>query len=165
MKRMKSIIVAYDKKYGIGANNDLLWIGKLPADLRHFKDITTGHTVIMGYNTYRSIGRPLPNRRNIVISDSPFEIAGFEVVGSLDEAYSTTVSDLEVFVIGGGRIFAEAIDSIDRIYATEVGAVFDNAIIFFPTVDKSKWHEVSREKHLVDETNLYNYDFIVYKRN
>ena len=161
---MKSIIVAYDKNYGIGANNDLLWMGKLPADLKHFKNTTTGHSIIMGYNTYRSIGKPLPNRRNIVISDYPMQVEGFEVVSSLDEAYALTNDEPETFVIGGGVIFAQAISQVDRVYATKVDALFDNATVFFPKIDLNLWREINREKHQIDENNLYNYDFVVYEK-
>ena len=161
---MKTIIVAYDKHFGIGANNDLLWQRDLPADLKHFKDITTGNAIIMGFNTYRSIGRPLPGRQNIVISDRKELIEGFEVVGNLQEAYEIVGPDKEIFVIGGGQIYVLAMDTVDRILATEVDAIFDQATIFFPEIDLAKWREISREKHLADELNLYNYDFVTYER-
>ncbi len=160
---MKSIIVAYDKNYGIGANNDLLW--HLPADLKHFKDKTTGNAIIMGLNTYRSIGRPLPNRQNIVMSYQDELIDGVCVVSSLQAAYDIAGHDKEVFVIGGGQIFALALDTVDRIYATEVDATFKNASIFFPAINKTAWREIGREKHQADEKNQYNYDFVVYERN
>lgn len=160
---MKSIIVAYDKNYGIGANNDLLW--HLPADLKHFKDKTTGNAIIMGLNTYRSIGRPLPNRQNIVMSYQNELIDGVHVVSSLQAAYSIVDRNKEAFVIGGGQIFALAFDTVDRIYATEVDATFNNATIFFPAIDKTVWREISREKHQADDKNSYNYDFVVYERS
>lgn len=162
---MKSIIVAYDKHFGIGADNDLLWQRNLPADLKHFKDITDGNAIIMGYNTYRSIGRPLPNRQNIVISHSDESIDGITVVDSLSSAYDAVETGKEIFVIGGGKVFASAIDDVDQIFATEVDAEFKNATIFFPPVDLAIWREVSREKHLADDKNLYNYDFVTYIRS
>lgn len=165
MDFMKSIIVAYDKNYGIGAGNDLLWGRSMPGDLKHFKDITSGHTVIMGYNTYKSIGRPLPDRRNIIISDRPENIDGFEVVDSLGSAYELVADDREVFVIGGGKVYSTALPTADRIYATEVNTLFENAEIFFPTIDKDTWQEVSREKHFADDLNSYDYDFVIYERN
>lgn len=161
---MKSIVVAYDKNYGIGANNDLLWQRNLPADLRHFKEITTGHAIIMGRNTYESIGRPLPNRQNIVLSRENEMIEGVDVVHSLDEAYSAVEADKETFVIGGGQIFSLAFDTINRIYATEVDALFGQADVFFPAIDASIWKETAREHHDADERNLYNYDFVIYDR-
>ncbi len=164
MDFMKSMIVAYDKNFGIGADNDLLWGRNLPADLKHFKDITSGHAVIMGYNTYKSIGRPLPGRRNIVISENNQPIDGFEVVSDLSSAYRLVADDDEIFVIGGGMVYSLAIDLADRIYATEIDASFDNASVFFPKIDKNIWREVAREKHLKDDANLYDYDFVIYER-
>lgn len=159
---MKSIIVAFDKNHGIGAANDLLWTRDLPADLRHFKDITTGHPIIMGNNTYKSLGRPLPNRQNIVISRDPTPIEGFTVVGDLDAAYKAANDD-DVYVIGGGQIYALALDTVDQLLVTEVDETFA-AEVFFPKIDSTVWQEVSREHHDKDEANKYNYDFVVYRR-
>ncbi len=159
---MKSIIVAYDKNHGIGASNDLLWTRDLPADLRHFKEVTTGHSIIMGRKTYESLGRPLPNRQNIVISHNHEQIPDVLVAGSLDEAYAAANSP-EVFVIGGGQIYQLAIDGIDQILATEVNESFD-ADVFFPAINPAIWIEVKREHHSKDEMNKYDYDFVVYER-
>lgn len=159
---MKSIIVAYDKNRGIGAANDLLWVRDLPADLQHFKQITTGHPIIMGNNTYKSLGRPLPNRQNIVISRSSDPIEGFTVVGNLDAAYSAANDD-EVYVIGGGQIYQLALDTVDQLLVTEVDESFA-AEVFFPEIDPNVWQEVSREHHKKDELNKYNYDFVTYRR-
>lgn len=161
---MKNILVAYDKNHGIGAENDLLWQRGLPADLLHFKNLTLGHPIIMGRKTYDSIGRPLPNRHNIVISRQNKSIDGVTVVGSLAAAYKAAEGDDEVFVIGGGEIYKWALDSVDRIYATEVDATFDNATVFFPALDMTKWRETSRVRNTMDERNLYNYDFVIYER-
>lgn len=161
---MKSIVVAYDQKRGIGAKNDLLWLRDLPADLKHFKDLTTGHAVIMGRNTYKSIGKPLPNRQNIVLSRENETIEGVTVVDSLQAAYDAVEDGRETFVIGGGQIFALAIDTVDTIFATEVNATFDQADIFFPAIDITHWHETSRVHHDADERNLYGYDFVIYER-
>lgn len=159
---MKSIVVAYDKKRGIGAANDLLWIRDLPADLRHFKDVTTGHSIIMGRKTYESLGRPLPNRQNIVVSRGLEPVDGFNVVRSLDEAYQVA-TDKEVFVIGGGQIYQLAIDAVDQLLVTEVDQTFA-AEVFFPEIDLNVWQEVSREHHDKDDVNKYNYDFVTYLR-
>ena len=161
---MKTIIVAYDKHYGIGANNGLLWMSDLPADMKHFKDLTTGNAIIMGLNTFKSIGRPLPNRQNIVLNFRNEPIEGVLVVDGLQTAYNSVEPGRETFVIGGGKIYALAIDSVDRIIATEVDAIFNEATIFFPEIDPKIWREVSREKHFADDKNKYNYDFVIYER-
>jgi dihydrofolate reductase len=160
---MKSIIVAYDKKRGIGADNDLLWIRDLPADLKHFKDITTGSAIIMGRRTYESIGRPLPGRQNIVISHDMQPAVGIDVVYTLHEAYEVAKTD-DVYVIGGGQIYSLAIDTVERIIATEVQEKFDAAQVFFPMIDPAIWKEISRESHVKDDDNKYDYDFVVYER-
>ncbi len=159
---MKSIIVAYDKNRGIGAANDLLWVRDLPADLRHFKEMTTGHTIIMGRKTYESLGRPLPNRHNIVISRDMTPVPGVTVVRNLEEAYAVSTSP-DIFIIGGGQIYQLAIDGVDRILATEVDASF-KADVFFPAVNPAVWIEVAREHHQKDDLNKYNYDFVSYER-
>lgn len=159
---MKSIVVAYDKVRGIGADNDLLWQRDLPADLAHFKELTTGATVIMGRKTYESIGRPLPNRQNIVVSRSGMPAAqGVEVVGSLPEAYTAARHD--VFVIGGGSIYAQALADMDIVYATEVLAEFPQATVFFPVLGDD-WREVERLHNESDQKNAYAFDFVTYKR-
>lgn len=163
IKHMKNIIVAYDQKRGIGASDDLLWLRDLPNDLQHFKDLTTNNAIIMGRKTYDSIGRPLPKRQNIVISRSASEIEGVTIVPSLNAAYSVVEPGKEAFVIGGGQIYELAIHTTDRIYATEVGAIFPQANVFFPAIDMSVWHETSRVHHKADERNLYDYDFVVYE--
>jgi dihydrofolate reductase len=160
---MKSIIVAYDKNHGIGAANDLLWIRDLPADLKHFKEITTGHSIIMGRKTYESLGRPLPNRQNIVMSRLPIRDEGIFWANRIDDAYNIANDD-QVFVIGGGQIYRLALTYTDVIYATEVDALFSNADVFFPEISDELWQEVSREHHEKDDLNKYNYDFVVYKR-
>lgn len=164
MEQMNTIIVAYDKNYGIGVNNDLLWQRDLPADLKHFKDTTMGGAIIMGFNTYRSIGRPLSGRQNIIISDKNEPIEGFEVANSLRSAYEIVESGKETFVIGGGQVYALAIGTVDRILATEVDVIFNQATVFFPEINTNIWREVEREKHRADGANLYNYDFVTYER-
>jgi len=159
---MKSIIVAYDKNHGIGAANDLLWMRNMPADLRHFKELTTGHSIIMGRKTYESLDRPLPNRQNIIISRDLEPVDGMSVVRTLDQAYETATAD-DVYVIGGGQIYELALDTVDQLLVTEVDGTF-SAEVFFPDIDVTVWQEVSREHHDLDEFNAYNYDFVVYAR-
>jgi dihydrofolate reductase len=156
--------VAYDKHFGIGADNDLLWQRNLPADLKHFKENTTGNAIIMGLNTYNSIGRLLPGRQTIVLSREKQPIDGATVVDSLTAAFDAVEPGREAFIVGGGQVFDSTIDTVDQIFATEVDALFENATIFFPTVNKTIWREISREKHLADDENLYNYDFVTYVR-
>jgi dihydrofolate reductase len=159
---VKSIIVAYDKNRGIGVVNGLLWKNDLPADLRHFKDITMNSTIIMGRKTYESIGRALPGRQSIVISRGTALWEGALVVASLDDAYSAASSS-DVFVIGGGQIYEIAINSVDQVLATEVDGQF-NADTFFPKLEPTIWKEVSRRHHDKDTLNKYNYDFVTYAR-
>ena len=161
---MKTIIVAYDKHFGIGADNDLLWQRNLPADLKHFKENTIGNAIIMGLNTYNSIGRLLPGRQTIVLNRQKQPIDGVTVVDSLGAAFDAVESSRETFIVGGGQVFTSTIDIVDKIMATEVDALFENATIFFPVVNKTIWREISREKHLADNNNLYNYDFVTYIR-
>jgi dihydrofolate reductase len=161
---MKTIVVAYDKKYGIGAENDLLWLRDLPADLKHFKDTTMGGAIIMGRKTYASIGRPLPGRQSIVISREAEAIDGVDVVHSIDEAYAKVEPGRETYVIGGGQIYQLALSTIDTILATEVDAEFPQATVFFPAIDKSVWHETSRQHFDADAENRYAFDFVTYER-
>lgn len=161
---MKSIVVAYDKNYGIGAENDLLWLRDLPADLRHFKQTTMGGAIIMGRKTFDSIGVPLPGRQNIIISRSPMIIEGATAVTSLDDAYAAVEPGRETYIIGGGQIYEAALATADRIVATEVDAEFPQATVFFPELDKAIWREVSHEHHNADERNKYSFDFVVYER-
>lgn len=162
---MKSIIVAYDKNLGIGADNQLLWQRDLPADLRHFKDLTTGNVIIMGRKTYDSIGLPLPERQNIVVTrDRGLLIPGADVVDSLEAAYDIALLDQEIFVIGGAQIYEVALPTVQTIYVTEVDASFGDATVFFPAIDMKQWVETSRAHYERDERNFYNYDFVTYSR-
>ncbi len=160
---MKSIVVAIDTQNGIGAANDLLWLRDMPDDLRHFREVTMGNTVVMGRRTYESIGKPLAGRQNIVVSRSGFETDDdVTVVTSLDEAYAAAEQD--VMVIGGGQLYAAALDDMDRLYVTQIGAEFPQATVFFPQINCEDWQEVSRDHHEADERNKYDYDFVVYEK-
>lgn len=139
-----SIIVAITSNGGIGKNNELLW--HLKADLKHFKAITTGHTILMGRKTFESIGRPLPNRRNIVISSqNAFAIDGVEVFHSLEEALEAVKSEEEVFIIGGGEIYRQTMPLASKLYLTVVEREYE-ADTFFPEIDYSQWKELSSER-------------------
>jgi dihydrofolate reductase len=148
-----SLIAALDDKKGIGKNGKLPW--HIPSDLKHFKNLTTGKTVIMGRKTFESIGRPLPKRQNIVITSNPsFEKEGVLSASSLEDALDKAQSD-EVFVIGGGQIFNEAIDKADKLYLTLVSGDHQ-ADTFFPG-----YEEFRKEKLLGEGAeNGYKFKFI-----
>lgn len=161
---MKAIVVAYDKNRGIGAENDLLWMRDLPADLAHFKKLTTGNSIIMGRKTFESMrSRPLPNRQNIVLSRTPTGVEKVITAGSLQAAYA--MAQFSIFVIGGESVFRESLPDVDTIYATEVNASFPQATVFFPEIDMNEWQEVSREHHEADEKNKYAFDFVEYRKS
>ena len=160
---MLSIIAAIGKNNELGKKNALLW--SLPADMEHFRNTTRGHTVVMGKKTFESIGHPLPNRRNIVITrDETFAPEGVEISKSLEDTLrSLEKAPEEIFIIGGGEIYKQTIDKADKLYITHVEASFPDADIFFPIIDPAKWQEISREKHQKDERNPFTYVFVVYK--
>lgn len=156
-----SNVVVVDANLGIGKNNQLLV--HFPADLKHFKKITTGHTVIMGRKTYESMGKALPNRHNIVITRQPdYVLADADVKHSLKEALDSSKNEREVFVVGGAEIFKESLPISDKIYLTRIHKSFD-ADTFFPEIDGT-WKEAEREDHQEDEKNPFNYSFITYVR-
>lgn len=153
-----SIIVAMDKRGGIGINNQLPW--HLPEDLQHFKNTTSGFPIIMGRKTYDSIGRPLPKRRNIVISrNSEWNQAGVETVNSLQQAVDL-LQGAEAFVIGGAQIYSQALEYADRLIVTEIQAEYQ-CDAFFPEIDPHLWHESSREHYHSNNGNLA-YDIVIY---
>ena len=161
-KPILSIIVAMAKNRVIGRDNQLPW--HLPADLRHFKQTTMGHPIIMGRKTYESIGRPLPGRQNIVITRNPdFQAEGCLVVHSLQEALAAVPEAEEVFIIGGASLYREALPLADRIYLTLVDAEVEGDT-FFPELDASEWQEVRRETFTPDEKNPFGYAFIEFVR-
>jgi len=155
-----SIIVAVGKNNEIGEGNRLLW--HLPAELKHFKEITTGHTIIMGRKTFESLPKgPLPNRRNIVISRNPeLKIEGAEVYSSLELALLKTINDDEVFIIGGAQIYRQTFPDADKLYLTKVHAEFPQADTFFPEIDYAEWKEISRKTFPADGKNIYGFSFI-----
>jgi dihydrofolate reductase len=157
-----SLIAAVDKKLGIGKDNKLLWY--LPADLQYFKRVTSGSTVIMGRKTYESIGRALPNRRNIVLTRTEdYEAPGCEVMEELFDAIKSCSKEGEVFIIGGAEIYRQAIQVADKIYLTRVDVETD-ADTFFPDFSLSAWKLIHLLKHKADEKNKYDYSFSIYQR-
>jgi len=159
---MLSIIVAAARNNAIGKNNQLLW--HMPADLKFFKETTLGHPVIMGRKTYESVGKPLPKRRNIVITrNQDFAPEGVEVCHSLDAALELLDDTEENFIVGGSEIYKMSLPYCDKIYYTEIDASFE-ADTFFPSFNREDWHLVRREEHGSDEKNPYNYCFLTYER-
>lgn len=154
-----SIIAAVSRNRGIGKDNKLLYW--LPNDLKRFKALTTGHTIIMGRNTFESLPKgALPNRRNVVLSRCHDSFEGCDRYASLDEALASCRDDEEVFVIGGASVYAQAIKYAHRLYLTEVDDTKEDADCFFP--DYSDWREAKREDHDTDERHAYKYSFVDY---
>ncbi|MDR2010105.1 MAG: dihydrofolate reductase [Bacteroidales bacterium] len=148
-----SIIVAIAENNAIGKNNDLLW--HISGDLKRFKEITTGHPVIMGRNTYLSLPkRPLPNRKNIVITSTPEDykklFQGAEVVGNIEEAIAIADKTGENFIIGGGMIYKEFLPVANKLYLTIVHRNYD-ADVFFPEINYDEWEITDKEEHLEHE--------------
>ncbi|MDR0413499.1 MAG: dihydrofolate reductase [Dysgonamonadaceae bacterium] len=157
---MLSIIAAAGKNDEIGKGNRLLC--RLPADLKHFKEITQGHAVIMGRKTFESLPNgALPNRKNIVLSrNKELKINGADVYPALDPALIRLANEKEVFIIGGAQIYAQALPAAGKIYLTKIHAAFPEADAFFPRFDLREWREISRETFPADEKNPYPYSFI-----
>jgi dihydrofolate reductase len=158
-----SIIAAIGKNNELGKNNDLVF--KLPGDMKRFKELTTGHTVIMGRKTFESIGKALPNRRNIVITrDKKYKKENVEVAHSFEEAIKLASKDKEVFIIGGSEVFKKGMESANKLYITEVKAADKDADVFFPEIIPIVFIEASREKNKKDSKNPFDYDFVIYER-
>lgn len=158
-----SIIVAVASDGAIGRANDLLW--HLPADLKRFKELTTGHTILMGRKTFESLPRgPLPNRRNIIISRSLPAQPGAEVYPTIQQALEACASDEEVFIIGGGEIYRQLLPNTEQIYLTRVQASLPDAEVFFPELDSTEWIEEAREVYPRDERNEYDTELLLLRR-
>jgi dihydrofolate reductase len=153
---MITIIVAYDKNRGIGKDNTLVW--KQSADLKRFKELTSNKTVVMGRKTFNSIGKPLPNRKNIVLSRNNLEIPGVENINDINQ-----IKDTDYIVIGGSEIYKLFIDSADEILATLIHCEID-ADCYFPQIDMNFWSIQNQEFYKKDEKNQYDYTFIKFVR-
>jgi dihydrofolate reductase len=154
-----SLIVAIAQNGVIGHNNQLIW--HLPNDLKQFRKLTTGHTIIMGRRTFDSIGKPLPNRTSIVISRDPnLKIEGCTVVNSLEDAIKTAklTEPEEAFIIGGAEIYRLALPLVNKMYVTEVKSDFEGDT--FLTIPTEGWKETSRVSHQTDEKHGWAYDFV-----
>jgi dihydrofolate reductase len=161
MSQHITIVVAIAQNHAIGKNNQLLW--NLPCDLKHFKDITTGHTVIMGRKTYESVGKPLPKRRNIIITRQNISIEGCEVVASIEDALALCADEEEVFIVGGAEIYRQSMHLTNRIYLTIVKKDFE-ADSFFPRIDAEEWKTTEQEDFEPDEKNSLPFSFITLER-
>ncbi len=152
-----SIIVAMAKNRVIGKDNDMPW--HLPADLKHFRKVTTGKPIIMGRKTYESIGRPLPKRHNIIISrNSDYKVEGCDIVASLEEAVEKAGEVDELFIIGGGFLYNQLINDADKLYLTFIDLEVEGDT-FFPEYEHLNLTKMASEHHLKDEENPYDYEF------
>jgi len=159
-----SIIAAVADNYAIGKSNDLPW--HLPADLKHFKQLTTGHAIVMGKRTFKSLPKgPLPNRKNIVLTSVMSEGVneGYFEADSLEDAVYLCEHEKHLFIIGGATVYRQCIDKVDSMFITWIHKDF-SADTYFPAIDFSQWEEVSHEDHVADENNDYAYTFSEYKR-
>ena len=158
-----SLIAALAKNRVIGIENRLPW--RLPEDLAHFKALTLGHPILMGRKTFESLGRPLPGRRNIVITrNADYQPAGCEIATSIPDAIARCTEADEIFFIGGADLYAQALPIVHRLYLTEVAieAVGD---AWFPDYDRTAFREISRESRTGEKGDTLAFDFVVYERN
>lgn len=160
---MITIIVAKAENNVIGNENQLIW--HLSSDLKRFKSLTSGHPILMGRKTYESIGKPLPNRTNIVITrNEEWKEVGVFTSNSLEEAIKKAKEfDDEIFIIGGGNIYKQSMEYADSLEITEVHHEFEGDTRF-PEIDEKIWKEVSRERFEKDEKNEFDYSFVRYER-
>ena len=156
-----NIIAAVARNRAIGQENKLIYW--LPNDLKRFKALTTGHTIVMGRRTFESLPKgALPNRRNVVLSASVKELPGCEVFPTLDAALQSCRPDEDIYIIGGASVYEQALPLADRLCLTEVDDVPQKADAFFP--DYSDWHVVTKEAHPKDERHAFEYAFVDYER-
>jgi dihydrofolate reductase len=157
-----SFVVAMAENRAIGRDGGLPW--HLPADLRHFKNLTIDHTVVMGRKTFDEVGRPLPRRRNVVVTrQRDWSAEGVEVVHGLDAALELVRGEAEVFIIGGAEIYRQALPRTDRIYLTRVETEVEGDV-FFPEIDWDEWRIVAEEHHPADDRHAYAMTFLTYER-
>ena len=156
-----SLVAAVSENRVIGKDNALPW--NLPADLRHFKELTIGKPVIMGFKTFESIGKPLSNRTNIVLCKEKVEIPGCTVVHSIEEALQAVGNAEEVMIIGGGSVYAQFLPKADRMYLTRVHAEVEGDT-YFPEFNQDEWKEIERVNHEKDEQHPYSFRFVTFER-
>ncbi|OGI73070.1 hypothetical protein A3D42_01970 [Candidatus Nomurabacteria bacterium RIFCSPHIGHO2_02_FULL_41_18] len=164
---MISLIAAIGKNNELGKGNDLVW--RLPADQKYFRNKTSGHTVIMGRKTFESLNKPLPDRKNIVITrDKNYLRYGIDVTHSLEEALKLArvplAQDEEIFIIGGAEIYKQTMPIADKLYITHIDAEDNKADTFLPEIIPIVWNEISREEHQADKKNPLPYTFSIYEK-
>lgn len=160
-----TIIAAIAKNNALGKDNDLIW--HLPEDLKRFKKVTSGHHIIMGRNTFESIGKPLPNRTTVIITrNKNYKVEGCIVVHNLEDAIQVAKNDSQIFIIGGAQIYKQAMESdlVDQLDITLVHETFE-ADVFFPEINSKIWKQTLREDHQADDKNKHDYSFISYRKN
>lgn len=160
---MITLIAAISTNNALGKDNDLIW--RLPADLKRFKKVTSRHHILMGRNTFESIGKPLPNRTSVIITrNNNYKKEGCLIANSIEEAIACTEGK-DAFIIGGAQVYKQALENnlIDQLDITRVHKEFE-ADVFFPEIDTTVWKEISREDFLADEKNGYDYSFISYQK-
>ncbi len=161
---MLKILVAFDENRVIGKNNTLIW--HLPADLKRFKSLTTGHVIIMGRKTFESIGKALPNRTTIVISrQADLNLEGVIIAHSVEEAIlkAKSLTRDDIFIVGGAEIYALSLPLADQILVTQLHDVFEGDA-FFPEIPLDTWEVSERERGVTDEKNAYQYSYLTYSR-
>ncbi len=157
-----TLIAARARNGVIGCNNQMPW--KIPGEQAYFKRVTMGHPIVMGRKTWESIGRPLPGRRNIVVTrDRAYTATGADVAASLDDALLLAGNVEQVFIIGGAQLYAAAMPRASHVLLTEIDADFDGDT-FMPALDRKQWHETSRENHPPTSERVFGYSFVVYER-
>jgi dihydrofolate reductase len=159
-----SAIAAMSENRVIGLNNQLPW--HLPADLKHFKNLTQGHPVLMGRKTYESIGRPLPNRTNLILTRHlDYTAQGCEIVSSLQAAIeiANKLSASELFIIGGAEIYQQLLSHVNKLYLTIIHHPFEGDA-YFPEINSQEWQVSDEEHHEPDEKNIYPYTFMIYDK-
>ena len=159
-----SIIAAVGKNNELGGNNALLW--KLSDDMKLFKQLSMGHSIIMGRKTFESIGKPLPGRKNIVVTTSFIDVEGIYTATDLNHAIEMAreSGDDEAFIIGGAQIFNYAVDLADKMYLSFVDGTFEDADVFLPEIDYSDWKLVESKQFEKNDRNEYNFEFRVFER-
>ncbi|MVZ67267.1 dihydrofolate reductase [Sphingobacterium sp. DK4209] len=158
-----TLIVAASENNAIGKNNQMLW--HLPNDFKYFKSQTMDHSIVMGRKTFESIGKPLPGRRNIVITrQATFEAEDVDVANSLQDVFSYCRDEQEVFIIGGAQIYQQALPLASKVLLTRVHATIEDADAYFPVLPSDDWELISSEPHSKDEKHQYDYTFEVYNR-
>ncbi|APC97660.1 dihydrofolate reductase [Francisella frigiditurris] len=162
---MISLIVAYDKNHGIGKENTLPW--KLSEDLKNFKKITENNYIIMGRKTFDSIGRPLPNRKNMILTrDKEYKKDNCLIIHDIQDVlnFAKSKPHYEIFVIGGAQIYKQFVDLADRLYITEVDTEMTDLDAFFPEWDKSKYERIGYREYKKDDKNQFNFTFSVFEK-